>query len=203
VRAAEVAAPRVAELMAPLLGWSEAEQAAQLADALEHIASFGGPAPRSELEGASAQSELRELFSALDTDADGFIGESEVASALATVRELDHRGLYFMYRYISRESCSQFDSLPLTSLTISQLDLPAAEAERSPSSQELQHAAAAAFRQMDTGVTGRVNFAEFETWFYDDARSQRSGGDDAELRSKLMLSSKKLGDGGSSGVAFG
>jgi hypothetical protein len=26
--------------------------------------------------------------------------------------------LYFMYRYISRESCSQFDSLPLTSLTI-------------------------------------------------------------------------------------
>jgi hypothetical protein len=24
-----------------------------------------------------------------------------------------------MYRYISRESCSQFDSLPLTSLTIS------------------------------------------------------------------------------------
>ena len=27
--------------------------------------------------------------------------------------------LHFMYRYISRESCSQFDSLPLTSLTIS------------------------------------------------------------------------------------
>ena len=29
------------------------------------------------------------------------------------------RGLSFMYRYILRESCSQFDSLPLTSLTIS------------------------------------------------------------------------------------
>jgi hypothetical protein len=28
-------------------------------------------------------------------------------------------GVFFMYRYISRESCSQFDSLPLTSLTIS------------------------------------------------------------------------------------
>ena len=27
-------------------------------------------------------------------------------------------GLYFMYRYISHESCSQFDSLPLTSLTV-------------------------------------------------------------------------------------
>jgi hypothetical protein len=27
-------------------------------------------------------------------------------------------GEFFMYRYISRESCSQFDSLPLTSLTI-------------------------------------------------------------------------------------
>ena len=37
----------------------------------------------------------------------------------------------------------------------------------------------------------------------DEARSQQSGGDDAELRSKLMLSAKKLGEGGSSGVAFG
>jgi len=26
--------------------------------------------------------------------------------------------LYFMYRYISHESCSHFDSLPLTSLTV-------------------------------------------------------------------------------------
>jgi serine/threonine protein kinase len=30
-------------------------------------------------------------------------------------------GFSFMYRYILRESCSQFDSLPLTSLTISQM----------------------------------------------------------------------------------
>jgi hypothetical protein len=30
-------------------------------------------------------------------------------------------GLYFMYRYISHESCSQFDSLPLTSLTVQTL----------------------------------------------------------------------------------
>ena len=32
--------------------------------------------------------------------------------------------LSFMYRYISRESCSQFDSLPLTSLTISGVKQP-------------------------------------------------------------------------------
>jgi hypothetical protein len=31
---------------------------------------------------------------------------------------------HFMYRYISRESCSQFDSLPLSSLTISFISLP-------------------------------------------------------------------------------
>ena len=30
-------------------------------------------------------------------------------------------GVFFTYRYISRESCSQFDSLPLTSLTIPQV----------------------------------------------------------------------------------
>ena len=42
-----------------------------------------------------------------------------VASALRGDGEL-----YCMYRYISRESCSQFDSLPLTSLTISGGDAP-------------------------------------------------------------------------------
>ena len=157
--------------MAPLLGWSEAEQAAQLADALEHIASFGGPLPRNT--GASAQpeqSELREVFAALDTDADGFIGESEVAAALAAVRELEDLS--------AKEKCSL-------------------------SPQDLQHSAAAAFRQMDSEVTGRVSFSDFDKWFHDEARSQQSGGDDAELRSKLMLSAKKLGEGGSSGVAFG
>jgi hypothetical protein len=45
------------------------------------------------------------------------------------------RELSFMYRYISRESCSQFDSLPLTSLTISGgaqcgADLPRRERRR-------------------------------------------------------------------------
>jgi ABC-type multidrug transport system fused ATPase/permease subunit len=35
------------------------------------------------------------------------------------VVELVDREFYFIYRYILRESCSQFDSLPLTSLTIS------------------------------------------------------------------------------------
>jgi hypothetical protein len=40
-------------------------------------------------------------------------------SALRSSRSFASRGeCSFMYRYISRESCSQFDSLPLTSLTL-------------------------------------------------------------------------------------
>jgi hypothetical protein len=41
-------------------------------------------------------------------------GSAAGVGALAPLRE---GGFYFMYRYISRESCSQFDSLPLPSLT--------------------------------------------------------------------------------------
>ena len=41
-----------------------------------------------------------------------------------------------MYRYISRESCSQFDSLPLTSLTISKDPIDAADSDDSDASQQ-------------------------------------------------------------------
>jgi ribonuclease E len=51
-----------------------------------------------------------------------FEGISEPASSLANASSSSSGGggageSYFMYRYISRESCSQFDSRPLTSLT--------------------------------------------------------------------------------------
>jgi len=37
---------------------------------------------------------------------------------LVSMMALSHTVCYFMYRYILRESCSHFDSLPLTYLTI-------------------------------------------------------------------------------------
>jgi hypothetical protein len=47
-------------------------------------------------------------------------GESdEETKSLLKQSSQSFTSAYFMYRYISRESCSQFDSLPLTSLTIS------------------------------------------------------------------------------------
>jgi hypothetical protein len=39
-------------------------------------------------------------------------------ASLPLARRLANGELYFMYRYISHESCSHFDSLPLTSLTV-------------------------------------------------------------------------------------
>ena len=44
-------------------------------------------------------------------------------AALRRAIDATHGKFSFVYRYISRESCSQFDSLPLTSLTIS-VDVP-------------------------------------------------------------------------------
>jgi hypothetical protein len=44
-----------------------------------------------------------------------------LAAAMQSARASGGGECSFVYRYISRESCSQFDSLPLTSLTISQL----------------------------------------------------------------------------------
>ena len=47
------------------------------------------------------------------------------ATAAAATAPRGHGACSFMYRYILRESCSQFDSLPLTSLTISPSPFPA------------------------------------------------------------------------------
>jgi hypothetical protein len=45
-------------------------------------------------------------------------GASAAPSSQSASGVADSAGEFFMYRYVSRESCSQFDSLPLTSLTI-------------------------------------------------------------------------------------
>ena len=57
--------------------------------------------------------QLQAEFNRLDVNNDGEITPSDLT------RVLGARECSFMYRYILRESCSQFDSLPLTSLTTS------------------------------------------------------------------------------------
>jgi len=76
----------------------------------ENNQSSGSRESRARKEGGAehvAAFSYHELFSLPDP-----------ASRGAASREGGTSFLSFMYRYISRESCSQFDSLPLTSLTI-------------------------------------------------------------------------------------
>ena len=70
-----------------------------------------------ELRGAAAARRAAPGSDAYDYDDDA----AELADAVAD--DGADGELSFMYRYISRESCSQFDSLPLTSLTITSLDI--------------------------------------------------------------------------------
>ena len=83
VDAARAAAPRVAELMAEHLKWSDAEREAQLAAALGRLREFGGPVPDADAELVRARpvTDLRSLFRALDLDENGYLDEREMAQA--------------------------------------------------------------------------------------------------------------------------
>jgi hypothetical protein len=71
---------------------------------------------RRERACASADAETE---SERDGSTDGAIDRRASGLDCDVERGVEDDGeLYFMYRYILRESCSQFDSLPLTSLTI-------------------------------------------------------------------------------------
>jgi hypothetical protein len=68
-----------------------------------------------DLVAASAMSHARVVSERVRATARATVSAAAGAAALA--QELNSSGeLSFMYRYILRESCSQFDSLPLTSL---------------------------------------------------------------------------------------
>jgi glycerol-3-phosphate dehydrogenase len=78
--AAMAVAPRVADLMAQALGWSNKEKKRQLASALEGLAVFGGPIPQkmgSELS-ATTITDLRSLFAKFDTDGNGTMDIKEM-----------------------------------------------------------------------------------------------------------------------------
>jgi glycerol-3-phosphate dehydrogenase len=85
--AAKLAAPRVAHIMAPLLGWSEAQREQQLVDALAYMDCFGGPYPKQPASAPQpvAVADLRQLFHRLDHDGSGYLERSEVANAAKTL----------------------------------------------------------------------------------------------------------------------
>jgi serine/threonine protein kinase len=84
------------------------------------------------LEGGSAGSGAASSSSAPAAGGEGGASASAVAGAAtspprplgAARRPIQRQVSFLLYRYIIRESCSQFDSLPLTSLTISRGSTP-------------------------------------------------------------------------------
>jgi hypothetical protein len=96
----------------------------------------------------------------------------------------------FMYRYISRESCSQFDSLPLTSLTISEYDwIKRKRAENAAQAQQRQRIA-----DGGGGVEGASGAARAE-----ERSAPADGGGDAPAESRRVSSRRRAGVGGGGG----
>lgn len=81
--AAKDAVPRVAEIMAEELGWSEEIRMAQMEAAYAYIDTYGGPVP--DKDGASLRSatfrDIIEIFNAIDEDGSGFLDRTEVEHA--------------------------------------------------------------------------------------------------------------------------
>lgn len=75
--AAMAVAPKVADLMAPHMGWSRAEKKRQLAEAEEAIAEFGGPVPHED-KTLSSIKDLTTLFKTLDMDQNGYFDFQEM-----------------------------------------------------------------------------------------------------------------------------
>lgn len=85
--AALMALPRVADLMAEELGWSSDAKAEQIAAATEYIESYAGRIPQKKgtsLREATYE-DLRDIFSAIDTDGNGYLDEVEVAEAASAL----------------------------------------------------------------------------------------------------------------------
>jgi glycerol-3-phosphate dehydrogenase len=78
--AAIAAAPRVANLMAKELGWSRREKNRQLQEALDVLATFGGPIPNraaAELELFQEVKNVRDVFEKMDLGNTGYVDLTE------------------------------------------------------------------------------------------------------------------------------
>lgn len=86
--AALMVAPRVADLMADAMGWSQEERDVQLDDAIEHLSNFGGPMPKGDEDIALSVAtvhDLHSLFKLLDADDNGYIDFEEMVKAAANL----------------------------------------------------------------------------------------------------------------------
>jgi glycerol-3-phosphate dehydrogenase len=73
--AADAAIPKVADLMADVLGWSQEEKEKEVKDAKNLIATFGGPVPNNVMNSVH---NVRDLFQSFDVDKSGFIDFGEL-----------------------------------------------------------------------------------------------------------------------------
>ena len=81
--AATDAIPRVAEIMAEELGWSDDELHGQLDHAYAYMAAYGGPVPNKDgaLIRSATSADLRRIFDAIDATGDGVLHKHEVREA--------------------------------------------------------------------------------------------------------------------------
>ena len=85
--AALSALPHVADIMAEELGWSADVKAEQVAAARAYVDSYAGRIPKkqgSTLRAATYE-DLRDIFSALDTDGNGYLDKVEVGEAASVL----------------------------------------------------------------------------------------------------------------------
>jgi glycerol-3-phosphate dehydrogenase len=98
--AARAVAPKVADLMSNVLGWSKAEKKRQLDEALKVIDEFGGPVPKNRLDSIH---NIHDLFKAFDADGSGYIDYSELKEYVK------HMGFPFRSEREAKEAFSKMD----------------------------------------------------------------------------------------------
>lgn len=85
--AAKEAIPRVTELMAAQLGWSKAEKAKQMEEAMNHVKEFAGPlkdTANAKLR-AATYTDITDAFNQFDADGNGYIDAKELETAAITL----------------------------------------------------------------------------------------------------------------------
>jgi len=75
--AAQIVTPRVADIMAKTLGWSNQRKKQELEAAEKVLGNFGGPVP-SKVKAADAIHSIEDLFNSFDVDKNGYIDYDEL-----------------------------------------------------------------------------------------------------------------------------
>lgn len=180
VEAAEAAIPTVAKTMGGILGWTSDKLEAEIADAYEYVASFGGPVPAVLGESAA----LPRLATRSKTD----VVDDEEDSPTALRRERSYDVLA-VYRAIDEDGNGQLE-LHEVRKALEALGVP---------SRTLNKVARDIFRTMDTNENGHVTEEEFLLWW---ATSHESTEMKRRLGKSAMMTLGKVGRGGQ-GAMFG